>query len=86
MLGRLCRWLRALGVDAEQVQRSQPAGALEAARLVTAAAAAGRVFVTRDAWLAVRRDCAGAFLLQSEEAEGQLAELARHFRLEYDER
>ncbi len=43
------------------------------------AAAAGRVFVTRDARLAARRDGVAAFLLTSSDPVHQLGELARRF-------
>lgn len=40
----------------------------------------GRLFVTRDQKLAMRRDVGGSvYLLNSNDAAGQLAELSRHF-------
>ncbi len=79
MLGRLCRWLRCLGIDAEFVGKHP--GVLELAQMASDAARQGRVFLTRDARLAARRDCWGAFLLNSDDPEEQLAEVSAHFNI-----
>eukprot|EP00775_Hariotina_reticulata_P004540 gene4540-4792_t len=64
MLGRLCRWLRVLGVDAEF----------------------GRLFLTRDTKLAMRRDVGGSvYLLHTDDAAEQLAEISKHFGVRFDE-
>lgn len=85
MLGRLCRWLRCLGVDAEFINRRGPC-TLDSALITSRAVATGRVFLTRDARLAARRDCSGSYLLRSDDAGDQLAEVAKHFNVTFDER
>lgn len=67
MLGRLAKWLRLLGYDAEY-WRDGPDEALMAH-----AQAEGRLIVTRDTGLAGRRGVR-ALLIHAEELEGQLAE------------
>ncbi|GIM13011.1 hypothetical protein Vretimale_16204 [Volvox reticuliferus] len=84
MLGRLCRWLRCLGLDAEYVGRMSP-GKAELARLTAKAAREGRIFLTRDQRLAERRDVAAPYVLHSDDAAAQLDELVRHFNVRFDE-
>ncbi len=68
MCGRLAKWLRLLGYDAEYWR----AGADEA--LIAHAQAEGRLIVTRDGPLAGRRGVA-AILIHAEELDRQLAEV-----------
>ena len=67
MLGRLAKWLRLLGYDAEYWRD----GSDEA--LMARAQAEGRLIVTRDTGLAGRRG-AHALLIRAEDLEGQIAE------------
>ena len=80
-LGRLARWLRALGVDAEHV----PAGA--AGRhdaLLALAARDDRVILTRDRRLMARREAAGAYLVDELlDPKRQLAVVSSHFGLRF---
>lgn len=89
MLGRLCRWLRALGQDCEivgqppvkhqqQQQQQQHTGQAKVAQLAMAAASQGRIFLTRDARLANRKDCAAAapYLLSTDDPAQQLREVS----------
>lgn len=68
MCGRLAKWLRLLGYDAEYWR----AGADEA--LMAHAQAEGRLIVTRDGPLAGRRGVA-AILIHAEDLDGQIAEV-----------
>uniref|UniRef100_A0A7S2VVD9 Mut7-C RNAse domain-containing protein n=1 Tax=Chlamydomonas chlamydogama TaxID=225041 RepID=A0A7S2VVD9_9CHLO len=77
MLGRLCRWLRCLGVDAELV--SQHTSRQHMIDLIANAATQGRVVLTRDFKLVARRDCGAAFLLQNDDPVSQLQEVSKHF-------
>lgn len=77
MLGRLCRWLRALGIDAEYVPNGTKRDAIPA--LAKKAMDAGQVFLTRNYELATRKDSGVVFLLQSDDCEAQLRELSQHF-------
>eukprot|EP00882_Tetradesmus_deserticola_P016922 GHRQ01018101.1.p2 GENE.GHRQ01018101.1~~GHRQ01018101.1.p2 ORF type:complete len:206 (+),score=79.89 GHRQ01018101.1:121-738(+) len=108
MLGRLCRWLRALGVDADFVetggkQQLQAAARAEGQPLLLqslgqqqqgqlvgaihrAAVSEGRLFLTRDAKLAARRDVGGSvYLLHTDDAAEQLTEVSRHFGIRFNE-
>lgn len=68
---------RCLGVDTEYTGATARRTSVPA--LAAAAALAGRVFVTRDQKLAMRRDCGALYLLASDDAADQLQELAHHF-------
>ncbi len=70
MLGRLAKWLRLLGYDAEY-WRNGPDEALMAR-----ARAEGRLIITRDHGLAGRRGVQ-AVLVHAEDLDGQIAELRR---------
>lgn len=90
MLGRLCRWLRALGIDAEFVEAGQQGQVQSQGALIQqvqeAALLQGRLFVTRDQKLAMRRDVGGSvYLLTTNDAAEQLTELSRHFNIRLDE-
>lgn len=70
MLGRLARWLRALGFDVAYDSR------LDDAALVEKAVAEGRVLLTRDRRLVLRRRRTGDFLLiASESLEEQVRQV-----------
>jgi hypothetical protein len=80
MLGKLARWLRALGGDAAYER------ALDDAALVERARAEGRVLLTRDRRLLQRRRLARGFLVESDDPSRQLAQIARAFDLRPDPR
>ncbi|MEW5315938.1 MAG: hypothetical protein WDW38_007334 [Sanguina aurantia] len=99
MCGRMCRWLRCLGVDAEFI--AQPPGkqvlaqasrccacqatlAHSVTTMIRAAALDGRIFVTRDSNLAARRDVGATFLLRSDTPAEQMNELAGHFGIKFE--
>ncbi|GMH39341.1 hypothetical protein BSKO_07239 [Bryopsis sp. KO-2023] len=77
MLGRLCRWLRATGVDAEYLTEEEHGDDIP--MIVKKATKDGRVFLTRNYKLAMRKDCAMVFLLGSSSCEDQMREVASHF-------
>lgn len=81
-VGRLARWLRALGYDAEYEPR------LPDPLVVARALAEGRVLLTRDADLVRRRVVAGgtvrAILLRDDRVEAQLRQVVDLFRLRAD--
>jgi uncharacterized protein len=81
-VGRLARWLRAYGYDADY------AAGLDDQRLIGRALAEGRVLLTRDAGLMRRRVVAGgslpAVLLASDEVGEQLRQVARELGLAGD--
>ncbi|KAG1680371.1 hypothetical protein FOA52_015462 [Chlamydomonas sp. UWO 241] len=87
MLGRLTRWLRCLGLDAEQVSADVPRHLLPS--LALEAAANGRVLVTRDARLCDRLALAYAaplpFLVCSTQPAEQLREVAFAFGVALDD-
>jgi hypothetical protein len=71
-LGRLARWLRCLGVDAEHV----PSGAAgQYGPLLALAARDDRVILTRDRRLLLRKDCVGAYLVEDDDPKRQLAQV-----------
>ncbi|HLH68799.1 MAG TPA: Mut7-C RNAse domain-containing protein [Candidatus Dormibacteraeota bacterium] len=81
-VGRLGRWLRALGYDVDY------APTLSDSALVTRARAEGRVLLTRDAELTRRRAVAGgevrAIFLQEDSLAGQLRQVVRALGLPAD--
>lgn len=78
-VGRLARWLRALGYDAEYHAR------IGDAQLVALAQASGRVLLTRDLDLTHRRAVAGgavrALLLRDDRVEDQLRQVVSELGL-----
>ncbi|KAJ9518656.1 hypothetical protein QJQ45_018655, partial [Haematococcus lacustris] len=84
MLGRLCRWLRCLGVDADMVPQNLTRQQLT--DMAVQASAQGRIFLTRDSSLVVRRDFAAAatFLLTSSQTSLQLQDVAARWGLTFD--
>lgn len=78
MLGRLARWLRAMGYDT-----AYP-GQAEDSRLLDLARAEDRILVTRDGALARRAGARGC-LIRSGDVEGQLAEALEKLRLQAPE-
>ena len=80
-LGRLARWLRCLGVDAEHV----PSGvANEHGALLALARVDDRVILTRDRRLAARRDASASFLVDADDPRRQLAIVSDHFGLTFE--
>ncbi|HZV52227.1 MAG TPA: Mut7-C RNAse domain-containing protein [Candidatus Dormibacteraeota bacterium] len=81
-VGRLGRWLRALGYDADYEPR------LPDSALVARALAEGRVLLTRDAELMRRRAVASgevrALLLRDDDLGGQLRQVVRELDLSVD--
>jgi uncharacterized protein with PIN domain len=81
-VGRLGRWLRALGYDADYEPRLPDSG------LVARARAEGRVLLTRDQELMRRRAVVGgevrAILLRDGDLGGQLRQVARELGLSLD--
>ena len=75
MLGRLARWLRALGLDTSYDRAIEDDELLERCRLT------GRVLLTRDTQLAERASDITVMLVESEKAEDQLRQVMRLFRL-----
>lgn len=79
MLGRLSRWLRVLGYDAEWAR------GVEDGALLTRAASEGRVLLTRDTLLmerrAVRRGCVTAVLIRGDRVIDQLRQLRQELGL-----
>ena len=81
-LGRLARWLRALGVDAEHV----PAGAAgEYGGLFELATTENRVVLTRDRRVALRREFrdVGVFVVEPDDPREQLRLVAARFGLAF---
>jgi uncharacterized protein with PIN domain len=77
MLGRLARWLRALGFDTLYFHDAPDR------RLLAVALAEGRRLLTRDAALARRAREAG-FLVRAEGLDGQIREVTEALRLAPD--
>jgi uncharacterized protein with PIN domain len=77
MLGRLARWLRALGFDTLYFHDAPDR------RLLAVALAEGRRLLTRDAALARRARDAG-FLVRAEALDGQIREVTQALRLAPD--
>jgi uncharacterized protein with PIN domain len=79
-VGRLARWLRALGYDADYAPR------LDDPQLVATALAQGRVLLTRDAQLMQRRPIATgqlrAVLLREDQVDNQLRQLRSELGLD----
>ena len=80
-LGRLARWLRCLGVDAEHV----PSGAAgQYGALLALAARDDRVILTRDRRLLQQREAVGAYLVEDDDPKRQLAQVSAHFGLTFE--
>ena len=81
-LGRLARWLRALGFDAEHVP-AEPgvSGRVQHATLLRLAERERRVILTRDAGLMARERRAGAYLVAEDDPKKQFATVAARFGL-----
>jgi uncharacterized protein with PIN domain len=81
-LGRLARWLRALGFDAEHVP-AEPgvSGRVQHATLLRLAERERRVILTRDAGLMARERRAGAYLVAENDPKKQFATVAARFGL-----
>ena len=75
MLGKLARWLRALGYDAAYDPFRDDAALLRLAR------EEGRVLLTRDRKLLLRRDLPQALLLRGDRVEEQVAQVLRELEL-----
>jgi hypothetical protein len=71
MLGKLARWLRALGYDAAYDPGCEDASLLRLAR------EEGRVLLTRDTRLLLRRDLPQALFVRSDRLEEQVAQVRR---------
>ena len=80
MLGRLARWLRILGYEADFFRR------IEDAKLIRHARAAGRVLLTRDTRLVKRRGIGPHLLIRSNDTFEQLRETISTFSLAVDDR
>jgi uncharacterized protein with PIN domain len=74
MLGRLARWLRALGLDTLYFRDASDA------RLLAIALRERRHLLTRDAALAARAG-AGGLLVRADTLEGQLREVVQRYRV-----
>lgn len=77
MLGRLARWMRALGFDTSY-ERS-----IEDDELLVRCRAESRVLLSRDNQLIARCNDVDALLVDSEKAEEQLRQVMSHFQLAY---
>ena len=88
-LGRLARWLRCLGVDAEHVpvpaQRLGNKGNnnCQYGALLALAQRDDRVILTKDRRLLQRKDAVAAFLVEDDDPKRQLARVSAHFGLRY---
>jgi uncharacterized protein with PIN domain len=79
MLGRLAKWLRALGYDVAYERK------IEDAALLARARAEGRRLLTRDAYLVRRRDLPpGTVLVRSDHLREQLAQVVAELGLSVD--
>ena len=80
MLGRLARWLRAVGLDTLYER------AIDDDELLRRCRESGRVLLTRDTELTRRaeRGGIGSLLIDSERAEEQLRQVIGHFGIEID--
>lgn len=75
MLGRLCKWLRLLGVDARYAD-------LPDEELLAVARAEGRVLLTRDTRLVRRGDVGAHCLVRSDHVQEQLCQVTEAFGLD----
>jgi len=91
-LGRLARWLRCLGVDAEHVPVTTARGVKgtkgnnndgQYGALLALAQRDDRVILTKDRRLLQRKDAVGAFLVTDDDPKRQLASVSAHFGLAY---
>ena len=88
-LGRLARWLRCLGVDAEHVpvpaQRRGVKGnnTCQYGALLALAQRDDRVILTKDRRLLQRKDAVAAYLVEDDDPKRQLARVSAHFGLRY---
>lgn len=78
MLGKLARWLRALGFDAAYER------AMEDGDLVERARAEGRILLTRDRRLLHRRRLVRGLLVEADEPAAQLRQLRHDLGLRFD--
>ncbi len=76
MLGRLARWLRAMGYDTLYLRHARDGDLVQIARNE------GRTLLTRDARLARSTGGSGAYLIRTERLEAQLEEVVAAFRLD----
>ncbi|HXG39883.1 MAG TPA: Mut7-C RNAse domain-containing protein [Candidatus Limnocylindrales bacterium] len=74
-LGRLARYLRALGIDATYDRDADDE------RLAESAATEGRILLTRDVGLLKRSRVVRGYWLRADDPEAQLADVVRRFRL-----
>ena len=79
MLGRLARWLRALGFDVAYDPFAEDRALLRRAR------EAGRVLLTRDSRLVQVRDCPPYIFVESDRLEDQLAQVKEAAGLNFAE-
>jgi hypothetical protein len=77
MLGRLAKWLRALGYDVLYMRKLEEQAAL---RFIES----GRIILTRNTRLKGRLPKDKAILIEYDRAEGQLAQLARIGTIKFD--
>lgn len=82
MLSVLARSLRVMGMDAELFPKVR-CSAADDLELIAAADAKGRVIVTRDRKLALRRDTPSCIFLQTCTIEGMLNELKSTFKFKF---
>ena len=78
MLGTLAKWLRVLGYDTFYRNR------VEDADLVSLARSEGRILLTRDRRLTLRRQAPPFLLIESQRAAEQLRQVAAAFELRLD--
>lgn len=77
MLGRLAKWMRALGCDVEY------SPVMEDGTLVERALAEGRIILTRDTLLVKRKKARGnSFLVTGDHLPDQLRQVVRRFAIE----
>eukprot|EP01138_Halocafeteria_seosinensis_P016174 gb/GECG01016504.1/.p1 GENE.gb/GECG01016504.1/~~gb/GECG01016504.1/.p1 ORF type:complete len:1423 (+),score=155.66 gb/GECG01016504.1/:1-4269(+) len=74
MLGRLVRWLRVIGVDCLDTERTTPREDMVKKSLET-----DRILLTRDAKLVSRKDLYLAFLVRDNETADQFKQVTEHF-------
>lgn len=76
MLGKLAKWLRLAGVDVEYEND------IDDFTLVQRAISEGRVILTRDRFIAKRKDAKDCFIIRSDHLAEQFLEFLRAFELD----
>eukprot|EP00667_Euglena_gracilis_P001837 EG_transcript_1838 len=82
MLGRVGRWLRAVGCDVEKVDARETE---EQLALLQRIAASGKVLITSDRKLASRRTTAHIYFVAAKNPEVQFQDICNHFNIQFRE-